>query len=254
MKNIKIRHLARSLVVVLSLFLLGLSTSQAQIGPSLTTPLGIYGSVPTDYRANTVYVHVEPNDTDNAIGYTIPVNGRSNFNLYYTHDGNGFLPGEHYTVSYLDSSKSLLGYEVVNYTPNAKYTTGTQASTAFNNPPSTPRGIHGYVLARIPGGGGATAPLYNAVAQVGDNQVYFNRVRTNGDGYFSIYYSTQYPGQFLAPNSHYDLRISGTQDGCFYFWEETDWAIWFPDEGYIYGAEWDNDTVTLTGQGTNCQP
>ena len=203
----------RLLVLVISIFSLGLSTSYAQIGD-----LGIYGSVPEDYRANTRYVKVESNDTDYNYGYTLPVNGLKNFNFYYSSSGYGFLPGQHYTVSYWnDSLTTMYASEIVNYIPNSGHTNGTQVSTAFNSPPSTPRGMHGRVYGRI---GGVNYPFPNArVSTVPSLQNVTLDVTTNDDGYFYAYYQNGNAKQFLPVHPTilveiYRVVITGTLNGC----------------------------------------
>lgn len=227
MKSIRIQFRRRLFVVVIFLLSLGLSTSYAQIGN-----LGIYGSVPTAYRANTRYVRVEPNDTDDAIGYTIPVNGLKNFNFYYLSSGMGFLPGEHYTVSYLDSTQTTMyGYEIVNYTPNSGHTNGTQVATAFNSSPSTPRGLHGRIYGTI---AGVNYLFPNAkVVTVPHLQTTSVEVRTNDNGNFYAYYQNGNARAFLPISTvygyeRYDLIVSGTLGGCSFSQYINLDAIWEP--------------------------
>jgi hypothetical protein len=215
MKNANVRFSCWFFVLMISLFSLGVATSYAQIGE-----LGIYGSVPESKRANTRYVHVEPNDTDDPIGYTIPVNGLKNFNFFYLSTGLGFLPGQHYTVSYLDASQSSLGSEIVNYTPNSGHTNGTQVSTPFNIPigyETTPRGLHGTIYGRI---GGVNYVFPNArVAATGRGTQVLIHVTTNDAGYFNTYYQNGDARAFLPVHpsvgiERYDLIVTGFLNGC----------------------------------------
>lgn len=199
-------------VLVMCIFSYGVSISHAQIGN-----LGIYGSVPTTNRTNTRYVHIENADTA-SIGYTIPVNGLKNFNFYYIKEGTGFLPGGSYSVSYLDSSLSTLATEGVNYTPNSGHTNGTQVATAFNDPPSTPRGLHGVFYGRI---GGVDYPFADAAVTVVGHYLQTEiHVRANATGYFDAYYQNGSANAFLPVDAshyyqeYYNVIVSGNLHGC----------------------------------------
>jgi hypothetical protein len=223
MKNVRIQLLSSLFVLVITFLFIDLSTSYAQIGN-----LGIYGSVLPDYRTNARYVHIENADST-SFGYTIPVNGHKNFNFLYLKDGTGFLPGGTYSVSYLDASQSTLASETVNYTPNSGHTNGTQVATAFNDPPSTPRGVHGRIYATI---GGVNYLFPNAtVTTVPSLQSVSVQVKTNDNGNFFTYYQNGNARAFLPINTSigyefYDLIVSGSLNGCTfsrYFDLNADW-------------------------------
>lgn len=273
MKNINIYFLRRLLVVAISILFLGITALQAQIGPSpqaTNTPnFGIYGSAPTPsstpwtcgdprYARITTYPEMDPSD---GFSQTIPLNGLKNFNFYYNADGTGFLSGGGYRVRYLNASQAnCYPDDIVSYSPNRAHTNGVQVRP-FNSPTLTPLGMSGVVLARIPGGGGTTTYLENAIAAVGDNAPIFpERAKTNGLGYFSIYYSTQNPGEFVFPDTAYDIRISGFQNGCSYVWERSRWVVWLPFYGlgdpqhYVTGAEQGLGTIIIDSLDPGCQP
>ncbi len=227
----------------------------AQIGN-----LGIYGSVPEEHEDDIVYVYLQnlypayETETD----HFRPVNGVGNFNIYYLPDGTSFVPGGTYRVWYFGKDKTTTyGYDVVNYNPNSGHTNGYEVrpfnSTVPPGPPP-PLGVHGTVLAKIPGQGGVTTPLSTAVARVGHGGLYPYRAAANGNGYLSIYYSSQDSNEFLPYDVAYDFEISATLPGtnCYYRFQEDRYVIWVPSEGYI--AEAGFGTMTLQSQTPGCQP
>lgn len=261
-------NLQKVLVLATSVFLLGLSQSFAQIGPSpqaTNTPnYGIYGSAPTP--AGTPFPCGTPEkatlneypEVDPGLNYTLPLNGSKNFNFYYTPDGNGFLSGGGYRVTYLNASGTNCygSGDIVTYSPNSDHTNGVQVRP-FNNPPATPYGARGYFLAKIPGGGGATTPPTNAVAELAHSApFYLYKARTNGIGYVSIYYSSYSPGTFLPGDAANDVRVSGILSfnnlKCTYTFQEYDYVIWLPPGGYLYN--YDFDTQILDSSTPGCQP
>lgn len=216
MNDYQIRMVQKLFVIAMSALTLGLSESYAQIGE-----LGIWGCPPASYRDHVRRVKIEPNDTDAPIGYTIPVNGHKNFNFLLLQDGSAFLPAGHYTVSYWNADlTTLYGDEIVNYLPNSGHTMGTKVRD-FNIPPgyqTTPRGLHGIVYGRI---GGVNYIFHDAsVNVIGRTLHYVVNLRTNGDGYFSAYYTNGYAGEFLRVNpiiggyERYDVIITGYLNGC----------------------------------------
>ena len=274
MKNANVKLILRFFILSISMFLLGLSTSYAQIGPSpaaTNTPnYGIYGSAPTP--ASTPFTCGTPRyakiedfpvtaGDENAFSQILPLNGLKNFNFYYTADGSGFLSGGGYKVTYLNANQTTNCYglgNIVTYSPDHGHTNGVQVRPFNLGSYTTPRGIHGIILAKIPGGGGATAALENAVASV-----YFgiHKAKTNGVGYFSIYYSISGADGFLTRAAAYSTHISGVYNNCPYTWDDPLESIWqvsigSPDDPtyYVQGGESDIGTITLESQVTGCQP
>lgn len=215
MKSVKIQLIRRVLLVVISILTLGLSTSYTQIGD-----LGIYGSPPVSYRDNVRFVRLEryPATGDNVLVQTLPVNGLKNFNFFYTPDGENFLPGGGYRVFYLGSDEvTVYGYDIVSYSPNSSHTDGVKVRD-FNSPPSTPRGVHGYVWARI---NGIDYPFANAnIVVYGESpENHHATLRANGNGFFDAYYTNGLSGSFLPidPNiehEHYNMIVTGSLNGC----------------------------------------
>ncbi|MBK8466386.1 MAG: hypothetical protein IPL32_11195 [Chloracidobacterium sp.] len=243
----------------------------AQIGPSpnaTSTPnYGIYGTAPTPagtpWTCGTpAYANLQDYpEVEGGLNYTLPLNGSGNFNFYYNSDGTGFLSGGGYRVGYLNSSgASCYGSgDIVTYSPNSNHTNGVQVRP-FNSPPSIPYGVHGFVLAKIPGGGGSTTPLANATASLANFDtpgLYFWKEKTNGIGYVSIYYSSDNPDEFLPYGSVYDLKISGIMSfgstKCTFIWNPGSYdIIWVPAGGYLH--DYDFGTITITSSSTGCAP
>lgn len=248
-----------------SLFILNLIPTYAQIGN-----LGIYGSAPTasptPFTCGDIrYARLElyPSDAEgDGIGwnYIIPVNGLKNFNFFYTADGTGFLSGGGYKVTYLNASQvNCYGIsDVVYYRANAGHTIGVQVRP-FNNPPATPLGIHGIFRGYVPGGSGSTVALENALVFISYPGVPLIRAKTNGIGYYSIYYGNENPNVFVPPINNWSLLFQGYYNGCGYSHTYTG-IIWFPVTDpnspayYVNGAEWDHGTLTLTSPDPGCQP
>lgn len=249
-----------------SLLLLDLTASHAQIGPSpaaTNTPnYGIYGSAPTPGTCGTpVWAILEDYpEVEGGLYYKLPLNGLGNFNFWYTYDGNGFLSGGSYKVTYRNLYNVNCygtGDLVTNppYSPNSAHTNGRQVRP-FNLAGgyyTTPFGIHGIALAQIPGRGGATAPLENASANAGHNDYYFPyKSRTNGIGWFSIYYTSLTDNGFILRNpSNYFVRITGNYMGCNYMWTSPEF-LWLADWGAIY--EVDLGTISIASTDLGCQP
>lgn len=248
-------------LLAVSFFLFSVASTHAQIGN-----LGIYGTAPTP--ASTPFTCGTPTKVnlqdypavDGGTNITLPLNGYNNFNFFYTEDGNGFLSGGGYTVSYRNSSGTNCygSGDNVTYSPNSGHTNGVQVRP-FNTS-SGPYGVHGFVLAKIPGGGGTTTPLSNATASLGIN-VYLWKEKTNGNGYVSIYYSSWEPGYFLPYSGPpYDLKISGSLKfgliNCTYNWNPNYHdIIWRPDGSYVnLGADFDFGTITIESSTSGCQP
>jgi hypothetical protein len=270
MKNYDISITSKKVVLFLiSLFMLGLTEAYAQIGPSpdaTNTPnYGIYGSAPTP--ASTPFTCGTPTkvniqnypEVEGGTDITLPLNDYKNFNFYYTEDGNGFLSGGGYRVTYRNASDTnCYGQNIVTYSPNSDHTNGVQVrpfvlSGSFGNV-TTPRGVHGIILAQIPGRGGQTVPLQNATVSVGDSPLFHDKEKTNGIGYFSVYYSSYSPGSFLPYDNVTDFKVSGMYMGCTYFYELDEYVIWTPGSDYILGAEFDMGTISIAGTGLGCAP
>ncbi|CAN5365615.1 hypothetical protein BH10ACI3_BH10ACI3_21220 [soil metagenome] len=239
MKKDNIRIIQRFLILVVSIFLLGLSTTNAQIGQ-----LGIYGSVPEASRSSIRYVLIETNPAvDEGFSMIVPVNGLGNFNIYYSPDGMGFVPAGSYRIYYLNASRTTnYGYDDVGYIPNSGHTNGVQVR-AFNSPPSTPRGIHGVVYGYNSLGSVVALHDLTVWSYLGADSQY---AKTNGAGYFSVYYANGIVNEFLGTGDHRDVWITGSQDGCNYVGHVpgSD-IIWSPDTNpsspgyYVTNAEMD---------------
>jgi len=248
--------------LVISFFVIGLTSLNAQIGN-----LGIYGGAPTP--ASTPFTCGTPTkanlqtypEVDEGVNITIPLNGHKNFNFFYTEDGNGFLAGGGYKVTYLNSSGTNCygSGDIITYSPNSGHTNGAQVR-AFNNS-SGPYGVYGTVLAKIPGGGGTTTPLENATATLTLSALTWKE-KTNGNGYVNIYYSSREPGTFLPyAGPPYDLAVSGMMSfgslKCTYTYTNPigPYVIWRPDDTYVnLGAVYDFGTLTLESSTSGCAP
>jgi hypothetical protein len=242
MKNTYVQLTQRLFVLVIFMFLLGISQSYAQIGP-----LGIYGSAPESIRPYVRYVRLDFYPCTGCRTILIaPLNGLKNFNIYYTADGMGFLSGGGYKLTYVDASLTTsYGYDIVTYSPNVGHTNGVQVRP-FNIPPpfpTSPRGIHGIVNGY--NAGGSIVPLHDltVLGSLGSDSQY---TKTNGDGYFSLYYSYAIPIGFLGAGDHRTLYITGGQDGCYYSYTLSGAnVLWSPDTDpnsssyYVSGAEMD---------------
>lgn len=237
----------------MALLTIGVSSTNAQIGN-----LGIYGRVPDAHAEDIVYVYLVSHPAwDGSPDHFRPVNGLGNFNLYYTPDGTDFIPSSSYRVWYFGKDKTTTyGYDDVAYTANSGNTNGYQIR-AFNNPPSWPVGVHGVVLAKIPGQGGTTTAHTNAtISLAGIPGFYFYKAKTNGNGYASVYYNSVNSSEFLPYSEVYDLKISGTltfgELECDYLFYDDDAVIWTPPEGYVY--QYDLGTITLQSEDPGCAP
>jgi hypothetical protein len=244
------------------MFLIGLSPTYAQIGE-----LGVYGSVPEEDAEDIYYVYLQDlyPPMEGTVDHFLPVNGLKNFNFYYSpglSNGIQFLPAGTYRVHYYGADKTThYGYDQVTYSPNSGHTNGVEVRP-FNNPPATPRGVHGIIYGRLDSG---DYPLENAqVLALGLFTSALVQSRANANGYFSIYYKNGYGAQFLPvyfgtspPAEYYHLSISGSVNGCFFSGYYSD-VLWEPqvpndpdDAGYfVTDAEWDTEDIFLSS--TNC--
>lgn len=272
MRNINIYLLRRLFVVVISILFFGVTSIYAQIGN-----LGIYGSAPTP--ESTPFTCGEPRyarlspypDLTAGEGipstnwtYTLPLNGPKNFNFYYSSDGMGFLSGGGYSVTYLNSGNvNCYGNpDIVTYRNFGPHTSGVQVRP-FNPPPpggATTVGIHAIVRAMIPGGGGTTTvPLEDATAYTITGGYLIN-ARTNGNGYFSLYYGNANPNIFLPDINHPDVYIAGVYNGCTYTWFDPS-PLWEPESdpnspAYYAneGAESNLGTINIASGSPGCAP
>lgn len=230
-----------------------MSSINAQIGN-----LGIFGSVTPASRNSIRYVYLA---ADGWVGpdHFLPVNGLGNFNFYYLPEGNGFIPGGNYRVYYYAADKiTHYGYDTVSYSPNGEHTNGVEVRP-FNDPPATPRGVHGVIYGRIDG---VAYPIPEAqifaqpLFQLGQFIVFS---RSNANGYFSIYHKNGYEAKFLPvyfftvpPAEYYRLEMSGTVNGCFFVGTYID-VLWQPanpdnpnDASYFVAeAEYDIGNIYL---------
>lgn len=191
---------------------------------------------------------------------TLPLNGLKNFNFYYSADGNGFLSGGGYRVNYLNSSGSNCygSGDIAVYSPNGGHTNGVEVRP-FAGTLTEPLGVYGTVLAEIPGGGGATTPLVNATVALADpDPLFLWKAKTNGNGYFSIYYSSFAPGEFLPWNPAYDaFKVSGVLQfdrslTCVYEHLDYNGVIWMPNGDYL--TSFPMGTLTLRSETPGCEP
>lgn len=153
-----------------------------------------------------------------------------------------------YIVTYLNSSQvNCYGSgDIVSYFPNSGHTNGVQVRPFVPVPAGqpTPLGIHGLVYGHNKIGSVVALHDLNVWGTLGTDT---QHAKTNGSGYFSIYYSNGNPGGFLGSGDHRTVYISGPQDdGCSYFYIVSGWdIIWAPDTNpssagyYVSGAEMD---------------
>lgn len=250
-------YFTRLFVVIASVFLLSISNVSAQIGE-----LGIYGSVPEGSRDSIRYVYLQTVMAyDGSPDHFLPVNGLGNFNFYYEPSGQGFIPADTYRVWYFAANKTTnYGYDTVSYSPNGGHTNGEEVRP-FNDPPGTPRGVHGIIYGRI---GGVDYPIPNAQIlalpsfQFGQFGV---QSRSNGDGFFSLYYKNGYGALFLPvyfqtspPAEYYNLSIQGSVNNCFFirsYQYDALWQPYVPDDPdsehyFVTDAEFDWGNLILT--------
>ncbi|MFN0277865.1 MAG: hypothetical protein ACKVRN_04600 [Pyrinomonadaceae bacterium] len=174
------------------------------------------------------------------------------------------MSGGGYLVTYLNASQvNCYGNgDIVTYTPTSRYDNGVQ-TRPFNPPPPggpTTLGLHGIVKIVIPGGGGALAPLVNATVWATNGQGFSAFVRTNGLGYFSVFYDNDNPNIFWSPVNHPTIRITGTYNNCVYRAEDFG-PVWLPNfdpnSPYYYanlGAEADLGTMIGFTSTPGCGP
>lgn len=213
-----------------AMFFLSVVPTKAQIGE-----LGIYGSTPHPGMPNIRYVRVYTNPltvtggSEQTFNYTIPVNGLSNFNIYYDPNGN-FLPQGNYIIEYLGADRiTSYGSESVIYTPNTGFTNGVQVRP-FNAVAQLPLGIHGTVIGEFSDLTSTyQAPLSGAtvVLQEVGGSIQIN-LKTNADGFFSAYYTNGTSQEFLpSVNPYaYSVLIYYQIGNCTYI--HFDYAFWSP--------------------------
>ncbi len=206
-----------------------MSNTNAQISP-LNAPLGIYGTVPDGpNRENVHYVYLisEP-ALDGSPDHFLPVNGLKNFNFYYLPDGTGFIPAGGYRVWYFGANKTTsYGFDDVNYTPNAGYTDGEEVRPFYvpDPEPKLPLGVHGVVRGYNAEGQIVDLPGLQVTAYRNINGVLREgKAKTNGDGFFSVYYGTVgTTSGFLEASPHPTILITTPEEigGCTYFLLDT---------------------------------
>ncbi len=211
--------------LLLSLFfcigcLAGATTRATAQAPFLD--LGVYGGVPhpNAHRGQIVAAHLEqifPPSTI-PIQITLPLNGLLNYSFYYapssTAGANMFLPTGFYHVSYLDVFGHIISAGTVHYVPNSGFTNGVQVPHNPPNPapwanaiPTAPLGIQGIVTVSVgPMNGrpfqGATVQLVSA-----DSGALIESVTTNGNGFYSFYYTFGVDEGFILPGN-YVVRVT----------------------------------------------
>jgi len=173
------------------------------------------------------------------------------------------LAGGGYAVKYFNGNQvSCYGNaDIVTYSPNRGNTNGVQVRPFATPPPggATTVGIHAIVKVQIPGGEGAVAPLHNAVAFAAIGGSYA-QVKTNGNGYFSIYYDNDNPNIFWNSQNHPTISVSGVYGGCSFSGGDPG-PIWIPDDNPASAsyyanerAEADLGTLILTTTVPGCTP
>ncbi len=194
--------------------LASLMTSKAVAQVVTGGPTGIIGGVPPSLRGTVRYAQLRQND--GAI-VTIPINGIGNYVLYYTPVVNQsvnpntdtFIPSGTYEVVYLDGSGNVLTDPtgcspacIVTYSPTTDYTQSVQVPTQPINPPPSgvtagPLGIYGVVTNATTG-----LPIPNASVFLftdNANNEAIDSLQTNGNGFFSFYYTGTGIKGFVPP-------------------------------------------------------
>ena len=200
MKHSNLKLTTILFVTVFSCLTLFTIPINAQIGN-----LGIYGSAPEAVRQDVFYARLEldlpPQYGCESCAYDLPLNGRKNFNFWYGQDGTAFLTGGKYKVSYWNANLTTRygNYDFVEYWPNGGNTNGVEVRP-YNTVTST-RGIYGTVLGYDRNGFIVPLPKLSVTAMPSWDAP-STSVRTNGDGFFSIYYQHR---RFLASGS----KLSG---------------------------------------------
>lgn len=239
-----------SMLFVLAIVCLTLFTSplNAQIGQTLTSQLGIYGSAPEAIRSNVSYVRLDTYPESEGGEIILPLNGAKNFNFFYNADGSGFLAGGSYKLGYWNATLTTRygAYDFLLYSPNNEHTNGYKVRDLnILTGASVSLGIHGILLG-YPLGGGTPVPIQNATVRTVPNKGGSTvTTRTNANGYFSSYYNNGAMSSFLsAYNVHWGFIINGSQNGCNYSYTNllSD-VIWTPNATvgdpyyYIGGAD-----------------
>jgi len=182
--------------------------------------LGIYGGVPNpaSHRGQLVAAHLLQLDppVGGPLKITVPLNGLLNYSFYYaptaTPGVDKFLPAGFYAVSYLDKSGNSTFAGAVFYQPNAHYTNGVQVPHNPPNPsPSAtqlgPLGIHGIVTRSV--GPMSGQPVQGEIVDLFSPDL--SRAPqsrpTNGDGFYSFYYTSGKNDTFIQPGP-YDVAAS----------------------------------------------
>ena len=216
---------------LLSFFLLA-ETTQAQVG--------VFGGVPLFQDPTPVrYVRLQEYEanaeTPNPINITIPVNGIKNYVHYYDQSGS-FIPGGRYKLTYLAADRitpvSVPGIGSTEgpftYSPNARFTNGFQVRPT-NSGANGALGIQGIVNAsQNINGSEVIAPLYDATVLVFDLQTNLIATgKTNGNGFFSIYYTNGSDKNFVPLGFYYVTIIGQSSNQCYY---NSPVVNYFPDD------------------------
>lgn len=219
--NLSSKFTPHLILFVISLVMLSVTSLHAQIGS-----LGIYGSAPAGIQPNVFYARLDPDvppwaQCEGCEQY-LPLNGHKNFNFWYTPDGSGFLSPGNYKVSYWNESLTTQygGYDYVYYPPDSTHTSGVQVRPFSSYvPEAPPRGIYGNITGFNRLGQVVALPNLTVTAALQANPNYTASVRTNGAGFFSIYYRQESLQGFLQPAdfpAYYDVLITGTLGRCRY--------------------------------------
>lgn len=184
--------------------------------------LGVYGGVPHPnvHRGKLVAARLTQIDPPQGgpLQITLPLNGLLDYSFYYTPTSttgtDTFLPAGEYSVVYLDTSGNSVPAGVVFYKPNSGFTNGVQVP---HNPPNsgpwasipvTPLGIQGTVTISV-GPGGTRRPAKGVSVQLfsADASQLIESVSTNGNGFYTFYYTSGGNASFLPPGD-YLVRVT----------------------------------------------
>lgn len=201
----------------------GLTTRATAQAPFLN--LGVYGGVPhpDKHRGKIVSAHLIQTSPASSVPLqiTLPLNGLLDYSFYYaprslSASADRFLMAGIYHVDYLDVHGKTISAGTVHYTPNVGFTNGVQVP---HNPPNfgpwatpilTALGIQGVVTYSLgPGHPPHPHPARGAVVELlsADASRVFERVTTNGDGFYSFYYTSGINEDFIRPG-YYVVRAS----------------------------------------------
>jgi hypothetical protein len=191
------------------------SASDQTFGPALI--VGVYGGVPPAVQANFSPVSARLTSTSltPVITITLPLNGAKNYVFYYaptsTPAANRFLPAGSYRVDYINALGGTRLAGSVTYAPGTTYLNGVQVP---NNPPNTPviagaLGIQGTVKQEVGGIQPETilprqVPIFNATVELLSSTTgkLIESVPTNGNGFYSFYYTLGVNEFFVLPDSY----------------------------------------------------